>query len=282
MPERQRTGQRPLVLRSPIIREHGKSGGPFEAVACAETEALELCQASAFNIAASSYNEARGEKRVGLLVLGLVGATGSGKTTIADVLASDHGFEKLHMGRPLKDMLRALGLSEAAVAGPPEERAAPQPILDGKSARYALSTLGTDWGRNMISPRIWANAVKDRIRNRLSEPHPRLIVIDDLRFPTDWEVVSAFGGAIVRIRRPAVEPTRTPLDVIYHRFGAGHLLRGRGLLGWKPLHETEFHWRDAPCCGEVDNSSSPKAAAAAVLAALASQGRWPPDTVMTF
>jgi hypothetical protein len=222
---------------------------------------------------------------LGTLVLGLVGATGSGKTTIADVLASRYAFEKFHMGQPLKDMLRALGLSEGAVGGRSDERAAPQPILDGKTARYALSTLGTDWGRNMISPRLWANAVKDKIARRLTEPNPRPIVIDDLRFPTDWEVVSAFGGAIVRIRRSTIEPARTPLDVAYHRLGGNRILRGKGLFGWKPIHETEFHWRDAPSCSEVDNVSSPCVAADAVLAVLTSQGRWPTDGLaarMTF
>lgn len=212
-----------------------------------------------------------------VLVLGLVGATGSGKTTIANILASEHGFEKFHMGRPLKDMLRALGLSEAALAGSPEERAAPQPILDGKSARFALSTLGTDWGRNMISERLWANAVKDKIVRRLSEPDARPIIIDDLRFRSDWDVVSAFDGLIVRIRRPRIEPARTPLDVVYHGLGGGKFMRGKGLFGWKPLHETEFHWRDAPACSEIENLSSPHVAADALLSVLASEGRWPLD-----
>ena len=104
---------------------------------------------------------------------------------------AEHGFENVHMGRPLKDMLRALGLSEAAVAGSPQERAAPQPILDGKSARSAMGSLGTDWGRNMISKNLWANAVRAKIEQRLLEADPPPIVIDDLRFPSDWAVVSA-------------------------------------------------------------------------------------------
>jgi hypothetical protein len=70
-------------------------------------------------------------------LLGLVGASGSGKTTLARRLAEDHGFVRFHMGRPLKDMLKALGLSEADVAGTPEQRARPQLLLGGKSARHA-------------------------------------------------------------------------------------------------------------------------------------------------
>ncbi len=137
----------------------------------------------------------------------------------------------------------------------------------------------------MISERLWANAVKDKISRRLSEPDVRPIVIDDLRFRSDWEVVSAFEGLIVRIRRPGSEPARSPLDVAYHRLGGGKVMRGKGLFGWKPLHETEFHWRDAPSCRDIPNNSSPSVAADALLAALSSEGRWPLDGLpasMTF
>lgn len=207
------------------------------------------------------------------LVLGLVGATGSGKTTLARALVCEFGFENIHMGRPLKDMLRALGLPETAVAGNPEERAAPQPILGGRSARYALSTLGTDWGRDMISPGLWANAVKAQIERRLQDVPTALLVIDDLRFPSDWTVVSDFGGLIIRVRRPTIEVKRTLLDQAYHRWGLRHVFPRPRMFGWSPIHETEFHWRDAPCCGEVLNSGSVADAVGDTVKLIGLQGR---------
>ncbi len=202
-------------------------------------------------------------------VLGLVGATGSGKSTLAKRLVANHGFVNLHMGRPLKDMLRVLGLSEEDVAGTPDQRARPQPLLGGKSARQALSSLGTDWGRNMITPDIWANAVKLRIgyhfeNDRTAPP----VVIDDLRFPNDWLVVSDFGGVIVRVRRPEIERQRTRIDIAYHRSGLGRALRGRGILGWTPIHETEFHWPDAPSGHDLMNTGSIDALVTQTLAHL--------------
>jgi len=190
-------------------------------------------------------------------VLGLVGATGAGKTILAHRLTRDHGFINFHMGQPLKDMLRALGLSEADVAGAPEQRARPQTLLGGKSARYALSTLGTEWGRNMITPDLWVNAVRLRIDSHFTEcPNPAPIVIDDLRFPSDWAVVQQFGGIILTVRRPELERSRTAFDRAYYRFGLNRLLRGRGVFGLKPIHETEFHWPDAPSVAEVWNTGT--------------------------
>jgi hypothetical protein len=189
-------------------------------------------------------------------ILDLVGATGTGKTTLARRLVRDHDFVDFHVGRPLKDMLRVLGLSEEDVNGSSEQRARPQMLLGGKSARYALSTLGTDWGRNMITPQLWPNAVKLRVHNHLNGANPAPVVIDDLRFPDDWAIVKQFHGLILTIRRPEKERPRTVFDKAYYRYGMNRLLRGRGILRWSPIHETEFHWPDAPSVAEVWNTGA--------------------------
>lgn len=141
---------------------------------------------------------------------------------MARSLVQDFGFTNLHMGRPLKDMLIALGLTERDVAGTPEERALPQPLLGGKSARDAMKSLGTDWARNMVTPDLWANAIKLRLVDHFSTVNPSPVVIDDLRFPNDWAVVKDMGGMILAIRRPD-EPRRTVFDQVVHRVGLGRL-----------------------------------------------------------
>lgn len=118
-------------------------------------------------------------------LIGLIGATGSGKTTLAEILVKRHGFVRAHMGQPIKDMLAALGLTSEHLTGPPEVRLQPLALLGGQSPRRAMETLGTDWGRKMISPDIWANAVEQRIIKAWAQRRVA-IVIDDLRFPNDW------------------------------------------------------------------------------------------------
>ena len=189
-------------------------------------------------------------------ILGFVGASGSGKSTLARRLSQEHGFVALQMGRPLKDMLKVLGLTELDVAGTPEERARPQPLLGGKSARYAMSTLGTDWARNMITTDIWANVLRLRLEKHFDTNPSVPVVVDDLRFPNDWAAVQRYGGVILTVRRPAIERSRTFLEKMYYRSGLAAMLGGRALLGWKPIHETEFHWPDAPSVGEVWNTGT--------------------------
>jgi hypothetical protein len=200
-------------------------------------------------------------------ILGLVGASGSGKTTLARRLTQDYGFVNLHMGRPIKDMLRALGLSEDDVAGTRDQRERPHPLLGGKSARYALSTLGTDWGRRMMAADLWANAMRRQLQLHLTSGSKTApVVVDDLRFPSDWNVVQELGGLILTIRRPGKERKRTVFDLTYYHLGLTRLLGSRGVLGWRPLHESELYWPDAPAAAEVWNTSTVDDLVSAALA----------------
>ena len=202
---------------------------------------------------------------MGDIIVGLVGASGAGKSTIAKTLVEEFNFTKLHIGTPLKAMLMALGLSEYDVAGPPEHRSAPNDVLSGKSVRFALSTLGTEWGRETIGENLWSKSLERRIVERLREnTRPCSIVVDDLRYPSDWDVIASLGGYIVTVRRPSVEVARSPLDILAYRYGVRHVLPKRVLSKFL-THESEYHWRDAPKAFEVKNTSNPKNSAEALV-----------------
>lgn len=201
-----------------------------------------------------------------MFILGLVGATGAGKSALCNRLVKYDGYQRVHMGQPIKEMLASLGLSQEELHGPPATRDAPSDRLSGRSPRYAMQTLGTDWGRRMISPTIWADAL-DRRLEQLAREGVENIVIDDLRFPEDFAVIVRRHGVIARVVRPGISTRLRGVDHLAHRSPTWH--RFLTFHGFRPLHETEYHWHSAPASIDVVNEGTIEESHAALLAALA-------------
>src|SRR5699024_8911126 len=108
----------------------------------------------------------------------------------------DFGYERVRFAGPLKAMLKALGLTDAQVDG--DQKEVPSDLLRGLTPRWAMQTLGTEWGRNCIHPNLWVSAWKASIVGK-----PR-VVVDDLRFPNEEAAVRDLGGVVWRVERPGV------------------------------------------------------------------------------
>ena len=128
-------------------------------------------------------------------IIGLVGPAGCGKSTAAIELTNlaSVDFTRKRFAGPLKDMLRAFGLTEAQVDG--DQKEVPCDILGGQTPRHAMQTLGTEWGRELIATDIWARAWTASI-DGLGD-----VVVDDCRFPNEEELIRSMGGKIIRIER---------------------------------------------------------------------------------
>jgi len=134
---------------------------------------------------------------------------GAGKSTVANRLNTRFGFARLKMAGPLKDMLRQYLASQGVPLTTIEEmiegklKNEPSDLLAGKSARYAMQTIGTEWGRDCMGIDFWCNAAKTQIlkatENGLS------VVVDDVRFPNEAQMIRDIGGYMVRVRRPDME-----------------------------------------------------------------------------
>jgi hypothetical protein len=148
-------------------------------------------------------------------VIGITGLAGSGKSSAASLLSIHHGFKLVKFADPLKDMLRAIGLGPAEIEG--HKKGLPSRLLGGKSPRYAMQTLGTDWGRAMISDDLWTYIWKSRAKQFLLDGTP--VVCDDCRFENEATVIRDLGGELWNIKRPQ----------------AGRL----GATGGLPGHESE-------------------------------------------
>lgn len=133
-------------------------------------------------------------------LIGFTGLKGSGKDTAAAVLVMD-GWVRVQMAGALKGMLRSLlqyqGLSdwrtEAMVEGDLKET--PCPELGGKSPRFAMQTLGTEWGRDALAQDLWVDAACAKILQFDS------VVVTDVRFQNEVDMIHGLGGRVVRIVR---------------------------------------------------------------------------------
>jgi len=131
------------------------------------------------------------------VIIGFCGPIGAGKTTAAMHLVERWGFTRVRFADPLKQMLRTLGLSATEVDGNLKDK--PSGLLGGKTPRWAMQSLGTEWGRDLIGPDLWVNAWRVATRQHLN------VVADDVRFPNEVEAIKRIQGKVIRVERPGHE-----------------------------------------------------------------------------
>lgn len=128
-------------------------------------------------------------------IIGLTGLAGSGKSLAAELLEHRFDFVRVSFADPLRDMLSSLGIDVRDKSSTPS-------VLQGRTVRYALQTLGTEWGRNLIGQDVWAAAALHRARQMSGLVLP--VVFDDVRFDNEAAAIRAEGGQIWRIVRPGL------------------------------------------------------------------------------
>jgi hypothetical protein len=146
------------------------------------------------------------------MIIGLCGAQGSGKDTVANILVSKHGFVRISFASALKDVISILfswprEMLEGDTAESRAWREAPDAEWSLKtgiadfSPRKALQYVGTDLIRNRVYADIWVDIVKNRIR---SNPDAK-IVVSDCRFINEVEMLKTFPNtSIVRVLRKGI------------------------------------------------------------------------------
>jgi hypothetical protein len=125
-----------------------------------------------------------------------------GKSTVANILEAQYGYRRDRFARTMKAMIRTF-LAEVGycqydidrmVDGDLKKQDIP---LLGVHTRHLMQTLGTEWGRDQVKETMWPDILMDRW-TRLDVP----TVIDDMRFPNEYDVLKAAGAYLVRIDRP--------------------------------------------------------------------------------
>ena len=141
-------------------------------------------------------------------IIAFTGQKGSGKDTAAKLI---DGAVNYKFADPLKNMLRTLLQTQGCPVDQIERyiegdlKEEPCIWLNGRTMRHAMQTLGTEWGREMIHEDLWTECM-DR---RLSVTKDKNIVITDLRFQNEADIVGLYWGQVVRIKRGANDNTAT-------------------------------------------------------------------------
>ena len=167
------------------------------------------------------------EWRAGPGLLGITGKAGSGKSTAAEYLVQN-GWHRIKFADPLKDMLRAIGLDNRHIEG--ELKELPCDILSGATPRHAMQTLGTEWGRGMIHPDLWIDLARRKIS--LAMASGLSVVVDDVRFENEAQVIRDLGGMVLGLERHGagagghVSESGVSCDLTYHNAGTVAELQG--------------------------------------------------------
>ncbi len=134
-------------------------------------------------------------------VVGLIGRRRSGKDTAAFALMQA-GYTGLKFAGALKAMLDTyleyVGVSPDVRAFLIEgaQKELPLAHLQGKSTRFAMQTLGTEWGRDLIGENLWVDAAIARAKQF------EKVVFTDVRFPNEVAALQGIGATIIKIERP--------------------------------------------------------------------------------
>ena len=155
---------------------------------------------------------------------------GAGKSTVADMLVREHGFVRVKMADGLKAMLRSLlayqnlplcKIDEMIEGGLKHQQS---PFLYSKSPRYAMQTLGTEWGRNCMGEDFWIEVADAKVRAFLRDG--KNVVIDDIRFENEYDYVRRYAGIMAHIRRPSLEAAKPKRTLLQRLFAKDHSSEG--------------------------------------------------------
>lgn len=135
-------------------------------------------------------------------VIGIAGKARTGKDTAAAMLLEEFGGYRYAFADPIRGMLKAIGvdMSQKLWQDLKEE---PIELLGGKSPRYLMQTLGTEWGRLMVDKDIWLKLAG----HYLTHTGPGMI-ISDVRFANEAAWVREQGGLIIHLDRPTAAKVR--------------------------------------------------------------------------
>ena len=134
------------------------------------------------------------------IVVGLAGLAGSGKGTVAAHLEKAYGFAEFGFSWPLKKLCAdEYGWNMTRLNDDPAYKEEQAPGLPPRwTRRRVLQHIGTE-GFRAVDPDHWTKRAAEAVADLLAHPDVRGVVLSDVRFPNEVELVRrVFGGTVVR------------------------------------------------------------------------------------
>lgn len=140
-----------------------------------------------------------------------------GKSTATRLLCEGLGYRNVKFADPLKAMTRCfleqIGVPQDQIEDFVEGHRKEEPLsefgFDHLTSRKIMQTLGKEWGRDQIDPNLWTTIAARKARSMIAEGGR--VVIDDLRFPNEYDLVKNMGGEAWCVYNP-----RVPIGISAH------------------------------------------------------------------
>lgn len=132
-------------------------------------------------------------------LIGLAGPALVGKSTMAEMLCREYGFEEKAFADPLKESLMALtGLGRKYFYDQNFKHKHHQ--LIGMSPRKLMQLFGTEFVRNTIRKDFWVERMRHELSGAVGSQ-----VISDIRFNDEADLIRSQGGIVVILKREGIE-----------------------------------------------------------------------------
>lgn len=134
-------------------------------------------------------------------IIGLSGYAQSGKDTVANILVREYGYERIAFADPIKDLLYKINphvgggtFLKSTVDTIGWERAKKNPEV-----RIMLQSLGVG-ARELFGENFWIDLALAKAKQE------HRVVITDVRFKNEAQMITIAGGQLWRVHRPHTGP----------------------------------------------------------------------------
>ena len=148
-----------------------------------------------------------------MVLLGLMGIKGSGKSTAAAYLVTEYGFQEKSFAECLKRACQELFLlTDEQVFGTQEQKETPDPRWFGCTPRKMLQYVGTDLLReqlDVIMPGLHNNIFTHHFKlwyeEELKKNQKLCVIVSDVRFKNEIDFIQSLGGVVIKLDRLSVQ-----------------------------------------------------------------------------